>query len=50
MNFAEIKKKLEEAYNTEDWNLIEDLIDVLDTVITLGADNWEDEYDDDEID
>ena len=31
MNLAEIKKKLEDAYNSEDWNLIEDLIDVLDT-------------------
>ena len=51
MSLVEIKSKLEEAYNTEDWNLVEDLIDVLDTYITIGEDNpieWED--DDDEID
>ena len=50
-NLAEIKKKLERAYNEEDWNIVEDLIDVLDTVITIGEDSqmeWED--DDDEID
>ena len=48
MSLVEIKSKLEEAYNTEDWNLVEDLIDVLDTYITLGEDNpidWEDEHD-----
>tara|TARA_Y100001938_G_scaffold131293_1_gene188236 strand:+ start:356 stop:508 length:153 start_codon:yes stop_codon:yes gene_type:complete len=50
MNLAEIKKKLEEAYNTEDWNLVEDLIDVLDTYITLGEEDIIDEWDDDEID
>ena len=51
MTLAEIKKKLERAYNEEDWNIVEDLIDVLDTVITSGEDSqmeWED--DDDEID
>ncbi len=50
MNLAEIKKKLEEAYNTEDWNVVEDLIDVLDTYITLGEEDIIDEWDDDEID
>ena len=39
MNLAEIKKKLEDAYNSEDWNLIEDLIDVLDTYITIGEED-----------
>ena len=39
MTLVEIKKKLEEAYNTEDWNLVEDLIDVLDTYITLGEED-----------
>ena len=50
MNLVEIKKRLEEAYNTEDWNIVEDLIDVLDTYITIGEDgiDWEDG--DDEID
>ena len=51
MTLAEIKKKLERAYNEEDWNIVEDLNDVLDTVITIGEDSqmeWED--DDDEID
>ena len=51
MTLAEIKKKLERAYNEEDWNIVEDLIDVLDTVITIGEDSqmeWED--DDVEID
>ena len=49
MSLAEIKRKLEEAYNTEDWNLIEDLIDVLDTHITIGEGDevfeWEDDHD-----
>ena len=27
MSLVEIKSKLEEAYNKEDWNLFEDLID-----------------------
>ena len=51
MTLAEIKKKLERAYNEEDWNIVEDLIDVLDTVITIGEDSqMECEDDDDEID
>ena len=50
MNLAEIKKKLEDAYNSEDWNLIEDLIDVLDTYITLGEEDIIDDWDSDEID
>tara|TARA_B100002019_G_C20956583_1_gene444195 strand:- start:154 stop:306 length:153 start_codon:yes stop_codon:yes gene_type:complete len=50
MNLVEIKRKLEEAYNTEDWNLVEDLIDVLDTYITLGEESIDWEDDDDEID
>ena len=51
MNLRKLKKKLEDVtYNTEDWNLIEDLIDVLDTYITLGEEDIIDEWDDDEID
>ena len=50
MNLAEIKRKLERAYNEEDWNLVEDLIDVLDTYITLGEEDIVDEWGDDEID
>ena len=50
MSLVEIKSKLEEAYNTEDWNLVEDLIDVLDTYITLGEESIDWEDDDDEID
>ena len=50
MNLAEIKKKLEDAYNSEDWNLIEDLIDVLDTYITLGEEDIINDWDSDEID
>ena len=30
-------------YNSEDWNLVEDLIDVLDTYITLGEEDIIDE-------
>jgi hypothetical protein len=47
MNLNEIKRKLEEAYNQEDWNIVEDLIDVLDTLITIGEEDidWEDEQD-----
>ena len=50
MSLVEIKSKLEEAYNTEDWNLVEDLIDVLDTLVTIGDDGFEWEDGDDEID
>jgi len=48
MNLNEIKRKLEEAYQEEDWNLIEDLIDVLDTLITLGEGDmeWSSDLDD----
>ena len=47
MSLSEIKRKLERAYNEEDWNQIEDLIDVLDTLVTIGDDGfeWEDGYD-----
>ena len=47
MNLVEIKKRLEEVYNTEDWNIVEDLIDVLDTYITIGEDgiDWEEDED-----
>ena len=41
MNYSEIKKKLEHAYNQEDWNIVEDLIDVLDTLITIGEEDDE---------
>jgi hypothetical protein len=41
MNYSEIKKKLEQAYNQEDWNIVEDLIDVLDTLITIGEEDDE---------
>jgi len=50
MSLAEIKRKLERAYTEEDWNLVEDLIDVLDTYITLGEEDVIDEWGDDEID
>ena len=50
MSLVEIKSKLEEAYNTEDWNLVEDLIDVLDTYITLGEEDVIDEWVSDEVD
>ena len=47
---ATVHEHLEEAYNQEDWNIVEDLIDVLDTYITLGEDNIIDDWDDEEID
>jgi len=49
MTLNEIKKKLEEAYNTEDWDIIEDVISSLDTIITIGDDvgDWDDFEDDD---
>jgi len=50
MSLAEIKEKLVKAYNEEDWNLVEDLIDVLDTYITLGEEGIIDDWDSDEID
>jgi len=50
MSLAEIKEKLVKAYNEEDWNLVEDLIDVLDTYITLGGEDIIDDWDSDEID
>ena len=50
MSLAEIKRKLEQALNEKDWNLVEDLIDVLDTYITLGEEDIIDDWDSDEID
>tara|TARA_Y100000385_G_scaffold163427_1_gene169373 strand:+ start:623 stop:775 length:153 start_codon:yes stop_codon:yes gene_type:complete len=50
MSLAEIKEKLVKAYNEEDWNRVEDLIDVLDTYITLGEEDIIDDWDSDEID
>ena len=29
MSLAEIKRKLEKAYNEEDWKIIEDLLEIL---------------------
>ena len=43
MNIAEIKEKLEMAYNEEDWNVIADLIESLSYHVELneyGDDDW----------
>lgn len=43
MELVEIKKTLEQAYNNEDWNMIEELIDSLSYHVELndyGDDDW----------
>jgi|TARA_B100001758_G_scaffold199918_1_gene178483 hypothetical protein len=43
MEFSEIKDKLEQAYNEQDWNIIEELIDSLSYHVELndyGDDDW----------
>jgi len=49
MSFAEIKEKLENAYNEENWNIIEDLIEALSYEVEVN-DPYGYEEDDDEID
>jgi enolase len=48
MTLAEIKSELEKAYNEEDWNRIETLIDNLEIAIQIDGDEifeWEDDHD-----
>jgi hypothetical protein len=43
MKLVEIKKTLEQAYNSEDWNMIEELIDSLSYHVEIndyGDDDW----------
>ena len=43
MEFSEIKDKLEQAYNEQDWNILEELIDSLSYHVELndyGDDDW----------
>ena len=43
MEFSEIKDKLEQAYNEQDWNIKEELIDSLSYHVELndyGDDDW----------
>tara|TARA_B100000073_G_scaffold323989_1_gene306512 strand:+ start:358 stop:513 length:156 start_codon:yes stop_codon:yes gene_type:complete len=43
MEFSEIKDKLEQAYNEQDWNIIEEVIDSLSYHVELndyGDDDW----------
>ena len=35
MTLHEVKERIETAYNTEDWNIIEDVISALETVIMI---------------
>ena len=54
MSLAEIKEKLEKAYNEEDWNIVEELIETLSYEVEVGDDGgmypWHNEDGDDEID
>ena len=49
MTFAEIKEKLEKAYNEENWNIIEELLETLAYEVEV-SDPYHYEDDDDEID
>ena len=43
MEISELKDKLEQAYNEQDWNIIEELIDSLSYHVELndyGDDDW----------
>ena len=43
MEFSEIKDKLEQAYNEQDWNIIEEVIDSLSYHVEIndyGDDDW----------
>jgi|TARA_A100001037_G_C14988367_1_gene561359 hypothetical protein len=53
MDLSEIKDKLEQAYNDENWNIIEELIETLSYSVEIndyGDDDWPNEELDDEID
>ncbi len=39
MTLHEVKERIETAYNTEDWNTIEDVISALETVIMIQQDD-----------
>ncbi len=47
INMADIKEKLEKAYNDEDWTIVEDLIESLSYEIENGDDIFE-QYKEDE--
>jgi len=49
MSLAEIKEKLEKAYNNEDWNIVEEILETLSYEVELN-DPYGYEDDDDEID
>ena len=43
MEISELKDKLEQAYNEQDWNIVEELIDSLSYHVELndyGDDDW----------
>jgi|TARA_R110000823_G_scaffold240334_2_gene365344 hypothetical protein len=51
MSLAEIKKKLEKAYNEEDWGIVEDLLETLSYEVEIeGEGFWGDDDDDVEND
>ena len=54
MSLAEIKEKLEKAYNEEDWNIVEELIVTLSYEVEVDGEGgmypWHNEDGDDEID
>ena len=46
MSLAEIKKKLEKAYNEEDWGIVEDLLETLSYEVEIeGEGFWGDDDD-----
>ena len=54
LTLAEIKEKLERAYNEEDWNVVEELLETLSYEVEVedggGIYPWHNEDGDDEID
>ncbi len=53
LTLAEIKEKLEKAYNEEDWNIVEELLETLSYEVEVDGEGiypWHNEDGDDEID
>ena len=51
MSLAEVKEKLEKAYNEEDWGIVEDLLEILSYEVEIeGGGFWGNEDDDEEND
>tara|TARA_Y100001963_G_scaffold157573_1_gene254185 strand:- start:1854 stop:2018 length:165 start_codon:yes stop_codon:yes gene_type:complete len=53
LTLAEIKEKLEKAYNEEDWNIVEELLEALSYEVEVDGEGiypWHNEDEHEEID